>query len=92
MCLPPDQVNPSVQRGAYQGIRESTTATVQMFAPAAFTIALTTFGAGGWLLVAALFVCAAAPVPALTSWALRTRPHAAGPLATETPRPVRTSR
>jgi MFS family permease len=77
-------------RGAYQGIRESTTATVQMFAPAAFTVALATFGAGGWLLVAALFVCAVLPVPALTSWALRTRPPTADPLVTETPRPART--
>jgi MFS family permease len=77
-------------RGAYQGIRESTTATVQMFAPAAFTIALTTFGAGGWLLVAALFAGAVSPVPALTSWALRTRPPTAGQLAPETPRPART--
>ena len=79
-------------RGAYQGIRESGTATVQMFAPAAFTVALTTFGAGGWLLVGVLFLCAVLPVPALTSWALRTRPPTTDRLATETPRPTRTSR
>jgi MFS family permease len=61
-------------RGVYQGISQSTTAMVQMFAPAAFTIALTMFGAGGWLVIAALFMGAAVSVPALTSWALRTRP------------------
>jgi hypothetical protein len=61
-------------RGVYQGISQSTTATVQMFAPAAFTIALDLFGAGGWLLVGGLFVGAVLPLPALTSWALRTRP------------------
>lgn len=79
-------------RGAYQGIRESATATVQMFAPAALTIALSTFGAGGWLVIGALFVFAVLPVPALTSWALRTRAPApaAGPPATETPRRART--
>lgn len=79
-------------RGVYQGISQSATATVQMFAPAAFTIALSTFGAAGWLVVAAVFLCAAAPVPALTSWALRTRPRApaADRPATGTPRPART--
>lgn len=78
-------------RGVYQGITQSTTAMVQMFGPAAFTIALTAFGAGGWLVVAGLFVCAALPVPALTSWALRTRrpAPAAGSTAPGTPRPAR---
>jgi len=60
-------------RGAYQGVSEAATATVQMIGPAIFTAALGTFGAGGWLLVAALFAAAAAPVPALTRWAERTR-------------------
>jgi MFS family permease len=59
-------------RGVYQGIRQSTTATVQMFAPAAFTLALS-LGAAGWLLMGAVFLVAVAPVPALTTWALRTR-------------------
>jgi MFS family permease len=68
-------------RGVYQGIRQSTTATVQMFAPAVFTIALSTLGAGGWLVVAALFVAAALPVPALTRWALRQRVADRGPTA-----------
>ncbi|HEX6360612.1 MFS transporter [Actinophytocola sp.] len=79
-------------RGVYQGISQSTTATVQMFAPAVFTIALDMFGAGGWLLVGALFVCAVLPVPALTSWALRTRPEvpAAAQPVPETPRRART--
>ncbi len=65
-------------RGAYQGANEAAneaaTATVQMFAPAVFTTALGVSGAGGWLLVAALFVLVAAPVPALGRWAERTRP------------------
>jgi MFS family permease len=78
-------------RGVYQGIRQSTTATVQMFAPAAFTLALS-IGAGGWLVVAAVFVVAAVPVPALTSWALRTRTPTAGPTAPARPRPARTRR
>ncbi|MBB5625769.1 MFS transporter [Sphaerisporangium krabiense] len=60
-------------RGAYQGASEAATATVQMFAPAVFTLALTTFAAGGWLLVAAVFVACALPVPALARWAGRTR-------------------
>ncbi|MFC0438360.1 MFS transporter [Kutzneria buriramensis] len=61
-------------RGAYQGANEAATATVQMFAPAVFTTALGVAGAGGWLLVAALFVLAVAPVPALGRWAERARP------------------
>jgi hypothetical protein len=60
-------------RGAYQGVSEAATATVQMVGPAIFTAALGTFGAGGWLLVAAVFAGAAAPVPALARWAVRTR-------------------
>lgn len=64
-------------RGAYQGASEAATATVQMFAPAVFTVALGSFGAGGWLLVAVVFVLVVIPVPALTRWAVRTRtPHA----------------
>jgi hypothetical protein len=60
-------------RGAYQGVSEAATATVQMIGPAIFAAALDTFGAGGWPLVARLFFAAAAPVPALTRWAERTR-------------------
>jgi hypothetical protein len=60
-------------RGAYQGAAEAATATVQMFAPAVFTMALGGFGAGGWLLAAMIFVVAVVPVPALTRWAVRTR-------------------
>jgi MFS family permease len=64
---------PEDARGAYQGLTESTTAAVQIVGPGFFALAL---GAGpaGWLLAAALFVAAAAPVPALTRWAMRTRP------------------
>ena len=61
-------------RGAYQGVGEAATATVQMFAPSVFTLALGGFGAAGWLLVAGVFVAAVVPVPALTAWAVRTRP------------------
>lgn len=44
-----------------------------MVGPAIFTAALGAFGAGGRLLVAGLFAATAAPVPALTRWAARTR-------------------
>ncbi len=60
-------------RGAYQGVSEAATATVQMVAPAVFTLALGAFGAGGWLIVAGAFVAASAPVPALARWAVHTR-------------------
>jgi hypothetical protein len=66
-------------RGAYQGASEAATATVQMFAPAVFTVALGTFGAGGWLLVAVVFLLVVIPVPALTRWAVRTRTPPAQP-------------
>jgi hypothetical protein len=60
-------------RGAYQGASEAATATVQMFGPAVFTLTLTAFGPGGWLLVAAVFLACSAPVPALARRAERTR-------------------
>jgi hypothetical protein len=60
-------------RGAYQGASEAATATVQMFAPAVFTLALTSFAAAGWLLVGAVFLACSVPVPALARWAARTR-------------------
>ncbi|WP_203993838.1 MFS transporter [Sphaerisporangium rufum] len=60
-------------RGAYQGATEAATATVQTFAPGFFTLALTSAGAGGWLLAGAVFLACAAPVPALARWAARTR-------------------
>lgn len=65
-------------RGAYQAVSQTATATVQMFAPAVFTLALDGLGAGGWLLIGAIFALVAAPVPALTRWALRTRSADAG--------------
>jgi hypothetical protein len=52
-------------RGAYQGVLEAATATVQIAGPAVFTFALGSFGAAGWLLVGAVFVAAASPVPTL---------------------------
>jgi hypothetical protein len=66
-------------RGAYQGASEAATATVQMFAPAVFAVALGAFGAGGWLLVAVIFLLVVTPVPALTRWAVRTRTPQAQP-------------
>jgi hypothetical protein len=60
-------------RGAYQGVAEAATATVQIVGPAVFTTALGVFGATGWLLVAAQFAATVVPVPALTRRALRTR-------------------
>ncbi|GAA3790496.1 MFS transporter [Sphaerisporangium flaviroseum] len=60
-------------RGAYQGASEAATATVQMFAPGVFTLALSMFGASGWLLVGAVFLACSTPVPALARWAVRTR-------------------
>ncbi|GAA4497813.1 MFS transporter [Actinoallomurus oryzae] len=66
---------PEDARGAYQGASEAATATVQMFAPAVFTLALTGLGAAGWLLVAVVFLGCSAPLPALARWAQRTRPE-----------------
>ncbi|MEV0680164.1 MFS transporter [Actinosynnema sp. NPDC050436] len=60
-------------KGAYQGASEATTAVVQMVGPAVFTLAIAGLGPVGWLLVAALFLTAVVPVPALTRWADRTR-------------------
>ncbi|MFC4533845.1 MFS transporter [Sphaerisporangium dianthi] len=60
-------------KGAYQGASEAATATVQMFAPAVFTLALTGLAAWGWLLMAAVFLSFSLPVPALARWAVRTR-------------------
>lgn len=65
-------------RGAYQAVSQTATAAVQMFAPAVFTLALDGLGAGGWLLIAAVFAGVVTPVPALTRWALRTRSADAG--------------
>ncbi|MBP2336558.1 MFS family permease [Saccharothrix coeruleofusca] len=59
--------------GAYQGATEAATATAQMLAPSFFTMGLAGFGAGGWVLAAAVFLAAGAAVPALTRWAVRTR-------------------
>jgi MFS family permease len=59
-------------RGAYQGVSEAVTATVQMAGPAVFAFALGTYGAGGWLLMGVVFLSATAPVPALARWAVRT--------------------
>ncbi|QFZ19178.1 MFS transporter [Saccharothrix syringae] len=52
-------------RGAYQGVAEAATATVQMVGPAFFTVGLTALGAGGWLLAAGVFLAAGAAVPGL---------------------------
>lgn len=68
-------------RGAYQGASEAATATVQMFGPGVFTLAVGGLGAGGWLAVAAVFLAAATPIPALARWALRTRTGAHAPAA-----------
>lgn len=53
-------------KGAYQGVAEAATATVQVFGPAILTLAVGTYGARGWLLVAGIFLLAALPVPVLT--------------------------
>jgi MFS family permease len=71
---------PEDAKGAYQGLAESATAAVQIAGPGFFTLALSA-GPAGWLLAAALFTATAAPVPALTRWAIRTRPT----LATASP-------
>lgn len=60
-------------RGAYQGAAEAATATTQMVGPGLFTLALDGLGAGGWLLVAAVFLAAGAAVPPAARWAARTR-------------------
>jgi hypothetical protein len=60
-------------KGAYQGASEAATATVQMVGPGVFTLAVGGLGAVGWLVVAAVFLAAVVPIPALTRWAVRTR-------------------
>ena len=60
-------------RGAYQGMAEAATAAVQIAGPAFFTLAVGSGHPLGWLLAGAVFLAAAAPVPALTRWAERTR-------------------
>ncbi|HET6708265.1 MFS transporter [Amycolatopsis sp.] len=60
-------------KAAYQGVTEAATATVQMVGPGVFTLAVGGLGGPGWLLIAAVFLAAAAPVPALTRRAIRTR-------------------
>jgi MFS family permease len=60
-------------KGAYQGASEAATATVQMVGPAVFTLAVGGLGALGWVLVAAVFLVAVAPLPRLTRWAVETR-------------------
>lgn len=59
--------------GAYQGVVEASTATVQMVAPSFFALGLSGFGAGGWVLAACVFLAVGAVVPTLTRWAVRTR-------------------
>ncbi|MEU0537922.1 MFS transporter [Amycolatopsis tolypomycina] len=60
-------------KGAYQGVTEAATATVQMVGPGVFTLAVGGLGGPGWLLIALVFLAAVAPVPALTRRAIRTR-------------------
>jgi hypothetical protein len=48
-----------------------------LFGPALFTFSVGSRNAAGWLLVAAIFLAAALPIPALARWALRTRVTAA---------------
>jgi MFS family permease len=60
-------------RGAYQGATEAATATVQMVGPGLFTLALDGWGAGGWVLVAGIFLAAGGAVPGTARWAARTR-------------------
>jgi MFS family permease len=64
---------PEEDRGAYQGAAQAATATTQMVGPGLFTLALDGLGAGGWLLVAAVFLAAGATVPPAARWAARTR-------------------
>jgi hypothetical protein len=59
--------------GAYQGATEAATATVQMVGPGLFTLALDGWGAGGWVLVAGIFLVAGCAVPSAARWAGRTR-------------------
>ncbi|WP_412102767.1 MFS transporter [Plantactinospora sp. KLBMP9567] len=60
--------------GAYQGLAEAATATVQIFGPALFTVAVGRYGPVGWLLVAAIFLLAASLLPVLVRRALHNRP------------------
>ncbi|MEO3930518.1 MFS transporter [Micromonosporaceae bacterium B7E4] len=60
--------------GAYQGLAEAATATVQIFGPALFTVAVGRYGTVGWLLVAAIFLLAASLLPVLVRRAVHNRP------------------
>jgi hypothetical protein len=72
-------------RGAYQGMAESATAAVQIAGPAFFTLAVGTGNPLGWLVAGVVFLAAAAPVPALTRWAMRTREAGASGRAPSSP-------
>ncbi len=61
-------------RGAHQGATEAATATVQMVGPGLFTLALSGWGATGWVAVAAIFLLAGCAVPGTARWAARSRP------------------
>ncbi|MGX7673527.1 hypothetical protein [Plantactinospora sp. DSM 117369] len=72
----PDSLGLARERalGAYQGLAEAATATVQIFGPALFTVAVGRYGTVGWLFVAAIFLLAASLLPVLVRRALPDRP------------------
>ena len=64
---------PAAAAGEYAGVFTSGEAAAQTASPVIMTTVVA-LGPAGWLLLGGLFLLAASPAPALTRWALRTRP------------------
>jgi hypothetical protein len=65
---------PTGAAGEYAGVFTAGQVAAQMAAPALMTTVVVGLGPPGWLLLGAVFLAAAGPTPAITGWALRTRP------------------
>lgn len=64
---------PEHLQGQYQGLFAVSSQLGQMAAPALVTLLLTGLGAGGWAVLAVLFVLTGAVAPVVGGWALSTR-------------------
>ena len=71
------------QRGEYQGVANLGYTLGTVWAPAAYTFLAMSWGAPGWLLIAAVIVAAAALLPAATRAAERHLARAGVPVAVE---------
>jgi MFS family permease len=61
--------------GEYSGVFTAGEAAAQTASPLIMTTLVVGLGPAGWLLLGAVFLLAASPAPAITRWALRTRPE-----------------